>query len=142
MDGILLVRQVNEKEIRFLFSTYFGMSVFDYSLRGDSFFVNNCIAPLRNKHVEALMANDFRILFTGNTSDSLSNTLKPVEKRTEGRGFLKSKVTINGTSAGNPDSVRIHHPLLRLTMHISRSDDMLQEDEPEEIQDSITDPGV
>lgn len=143
LEGFLVVRRMSESEIRFKFTTYFGMSVFDYSFRRDSFLINSCIAPLHNRHVDALMANDFRILFVGNGVHPSPATLLPlVEKRTQGRGFLKARVSISGDTAGNPDSVRIHHPLLKLTMNLRRLENTPAVEELEEFSDSITGPDV
>lgn len=142
LEGILVVHRMTPAEIRFLFTTYFGMSVFDYSFRRDSFRVNSCMAPMKRKSVEALMANDFRLLFVGNGTDTATVPFLPVEKRKQGRGFLKSRLTIHRTVAGNPDSITIHHPLLGLTMRINHLADSTPEMDLEESPDSLTEPDI
>lgn len=142
LEGILVVRRMNELETRFMFTTYFGMSVFDYSFRCDSFLVNSSIEPLRNRHVEALMASDFRILFAGNGSQAVQDNPAIAEKRTQGRGFLKTRVFINGATPGNPDSVRLHHPWLKLTMNIRRMEEPSSAEEPEALPDSLIEPDL
>ena len=40
-SGMLIVRQMPDNEIRILGSTYFGLSLFDFSLHCDTFIVNS-----------------------------------------------------------------------------------------------------
>ena len=42
-SGMLIVRQMPDNEIRILGSTYFGLSLFDFSLHCDTFIVNSCM---------------------------------------------------------------------------------------------------
>ena len=51
MSGMLIVRRMPDNEIRIVASTYFGLSLFDFSLRNDQFTVNSCIEPM-NKEKE------------------------------------------------------------------------------------------
>ena len=46
-SGMLIVRQMPDNEIRILGSTYFGLSLFDFSLHCDTFIVNSCMEPMR-----------------------------------------------------------------------------------------------
>ena len=48
-SGMLIVRQMPDNEIRILGSTYFGLSLFDFSLHRDTFIVNSCMEPMRKK---------------------------------------------------------------------------------------------
>ena len=51
-SGMLIVRQMPDNEIRILGSTYFGLSLFDFSLHCDTFIVNSCIEPMRKKKMK------------------------------------------------------------------------------------------
>ena len=47
MSGMLIVRRMPDNEIRIVASTYFGLSLFDFSLHDDQFNVNSCIEPMK-----------------------------------------------------------------------------------------------
>ena len=51
MSGMLIVRRMPDNEIRIVASTYFGLSLFDFSLRDDQFNVNSCIEPMKKEKV-------------------------------------------------------------------------------------------
>lgn len=52
-----------DNEIRIVASTYFGLSLFDFSLRNDQFTVNSCIEPMKKENVLKLLEMEFRRLF-------------------------------------------------------------------------------
>ncbi|KAB6338673.1 hypothetical protein GA160_22190, partial [Bacteroides xylanisolvens] len=51
MSGMLIVRRMPDNEIRIVASTYFGLSLFDFSLHDDQFNVNSCIEPMKKEKV-------------------------------------------------------------------------------------------
>ena len=55
LSGMLIVRRMPENEIRILASTYFGLSLFDFSLRREDFLVNSCVAPMQKEKVLKLL---------------------------------------------------------------------------------------
>ena len=61
MSGMLIVRRMPDNEIRIVASTYFGLSLFDFSLRNDQFTVNSCIEPMKKEKVLKLLEMDFRL---------------------------------------------------------------------------------
>ena len=65
-SGMLIVRQMPNNEIRILGSTYFGLSLFDFSLHCDTFIVNSCIDPMRKKKMLKILETDFKNLFLNN----------------------------------------------------------------------------
>lgn len=78
-----------DNEIRIVASTYFGLSLFDFSLRNDQFTVNSCIEPMKKEKVLKLLEMDFRRLFLSGkdtrvkaTKDSATEK-EPVEKALE-----------------------------------------------------------
>lgn len=62
-SGMLIVRQMPDNEIRILGSTYFGLSLFDFSLHRDTFIVNSCMEPMRKKKMLKILETDFKNLF-------------------------------------------------------------------------------
>lgn len=130
-SGILIVRRMAGNEIRILAATHFGLSLFDFSLCGEQFKVNSCIAPMQKEKVLKLLEMDFKHLFlsgkgirvkTNNKSSSKKGeTNHPyTEKRTSGKGFGKSVLTITGDTPGNPATVKIKHPWIRLTIQLDK----------------------
>ena len=97
MSGMLIVRRMPDNEIRIVASTYFGLSLFDFSLRNDQFTVNSCIEPMKKEKVLKLLEMDFRRLFFG-----------------------KSVVYITGNTPGDPAQIKIKHPWIRLTIRLDK----------------------
>ncbi len=52
MSGMLIVRRMPDNEIRIVASTYFGLSLFDFSLQDGKFNVNSCIEPMKKEGTE------------------------------------------------------------------------------------------
>lgn len=137
LSGMLIVRRMPADEIRIIASTYFGLSLFDFSLHGDRFTVNSCIAPMQKEKVLKLLETDFKHLFLNGTgmhikkiradvkkeSGSIKNSnIKGfrLEKRTAGRGLGKSVLYITGNIPGDPAQVKIKHPWIRLTIRLDK----------------------
>lgn len=120
-SGMLIVRRMPENEIRILASTYFGLSLFDFSLRGKDFLVNSCIVPMQKEKVLKLLEMDFRHLFLSGKGIRVRTAKGGViQKRTSGKGFGKSIVSIAGESQGDPQQVKIRHPWIRLTIQLDK----------------------
>lgn len=136
-SGMLIVRRMPDNEIRILASTYFGLSLFDFSLCGEQFKVNSCVAPMQKENVLKLLEMDFKQLFlkgkgvrvrttkdrsTGKKADHSTDksTEHTIEKRTSGKGFGKSIIFINGKTPGDPENVKIKHPWIRLTIQLDK----------------------
>jgi hypothetical protein len=62
-SGILLVKRTGTAVYRTVFTTHFGMSVFDFEFTPDAFAVNHCIKDLNRKKVIQTFEEDFNILF-------------------------------------------------------------------------------
>ena len=99
MSGMLIVRRMPDNEIRIVASTYFGLSLFDFSLQDGKFNVNSCIEPMQREK----MSKD------GST-----------EKRASGKGFGKSVLYITGDIPGDPVQIKIKHPWIRLTIRLDK----------------------
>jgi len=93
-SGMLIVRRMPDDEIRIVASTCFGLSLFDFSLRGDRFTVNSCIEPLKREKALKLLEMDFKRLFMS------------------GKG-IRAKRNKDGTAQRI-----IKHPWIRLTIRL------------------------
>ena len=121
MSGMLIVRRMPDNEIRIVTSTYFGLSLFDFSLRNDQFTVNSCIEPMKKEKVLKLLEMDFRRLFLSGKDIRVKTTKdSATEKRTSGKGFGKSVVYIIGNTPGDPAQIKIKHPWIRLTIRLDK----------------------
>lgn len=124
LSGMLIVRRMPADEIRIIASTYFGLSLFDFSLHGDRFTVNSCIAPMQKEKVLKLLETDFKHLFlngTGMRIKKISNIKGcRLEKRTAGKGLGKSVLYITEDIPGDPAQVKIKHPWIRLTIRLDK----------------------
>lgn len=120
-SGMLIVRRMPDNEIRMLASTYFGLSLFDFSLRDDTFNINSCIAPMKKEKVLKLLETDFRHLFLSGKDIRVRNTKeKAIEKRISGKGFGKSVLSLSRTPQGDPEQVEIKHSWIRLTLRLDK----------------------
>lgn len=123
-SGMLITRRMSDHEIRILATTHFGLSLFDFSLRGDTFIVNSCVAPMKKDKVLKLLEMDFRHLFlTGKDIRVRTNKNNSIEKRISGKGFGKSALSLSGTKLGDPEQVKIKHPWIRLTIRLDKLKD-------------------
>lgn len=117
-SGMLIVRRMAGNEIRILAATHFGLSLFDFSLCGEQFKVNSCIAPMQKEKVLKLLEMDFKHLFLSGKAKKTNHPY--TEKRTSGKGFGKSILTITGETPGDPATVKIKHPWIRLTIQLDK----------------------
>ena len=110
-----------DNEIRIVASTYFGLSLFDFSLHDDQFNVNSCIEPMKKEKVLKLLEMDFRRLFLNGKDVRVKATKdNATQKRTSGKGFGKSVVYITGDTPGEPAQIKIKHPWIRLTIRLDK----------------------
>jgi len=120
LSGLLIIRKLPDDEIRILASTYFGLSLFDFSFRGDEFRVNSCIEPMKKKKILLLLETDFRNLLLNGENIRIKEKTHGFEKRTTGRGFGKSVFYLSEFVAGHPEQIRIKHPWLRLSIQLDK----------------------
>ena len=66
LSGLLLIKSTQPDVYRIVFTTYFGMSVFDLEFDKGIFRINYCLEALNKKRVMQLFENDFRILLFQN----------------------------------------------------------------------------
>lgn len=120
LSGLLIVRRLPGDEIRILGTTYFGPSLFDFSLKDGQFRVNSCLEPLRKKKILLLLERDFRQLFLSVKSVRRRSVTGSTEKRVTGRGPGKSVFYLTDFASGAPSRVRIRHPWLKLSIQLDK----------------------
>lgn len=144
-SGLLVVKQTHPGTCRILFSTHFGLSLFDLEIGRDSLQVHHCIEPLNKKKILNLLGRDFTVLFglsfekknqvtpyicTGSPDRKVyyvedpffkgyySKDLPTGQVREIRIGSRLRKTTFHSQPAttGNPASFRIRHTGLRLSI--------------------------
>ena len=119
-SGMLIVRQMPDNEIRILGSTYFGLSLFDFSLHCDTFIVNSCMEPMRKKKMLKILETDFKNLFLKSEKARIKKKSSTFEQRISGKGFGKTVFTLSGFVNGQAEKVQIKHPLIRLRIQLDK----------------------
>ena len=119
-SGMLIVRELPDNEIRILASTYFGLSLFDFSLRNEEFHVNSCIEPMKKKKILRLLETDFKNLFLNGKNIRIKKKNSTFEKRVTGSGFGKSVFYLSEFVSGYPEQIKIKHPWLRLSIQLDK----------------------
>ena len=150
-SGLLLVKQTAEDTWRTVFSTHFGLSIFDFELTPDTFIINHCIEPLKKKQLLELLRKDFSILFGLNlkkdnpatlyTPKALgtdlvflvknpsvkhfyktNSELSQVKQIQTGKGLLKTTFERLATQPPSPtEKLHIHHSGINLTIKLEKS---------------------
>lgn len=136
-SGMLLVRENGNGTCRALFSTHFGLSLFDLEIGKDTLIVHHCIDPLRKEKILDLFRQDFSILFGLNLYSAVPSRryLCPACESEEIYRLIFSRPKIYyrkhvasgrlteiraGSGMGKtlfracPDSISIRHPWLKL----------------------------
>lgn len=117
LSGMMLARPTADGP-RVLATSYFGPTIFDFTLAADSLKVNNCIEPMRRTKVLQLLERDLRVVLTDRNRAKLKKKTSETECRKCGAGFGKSVFVINYNADGSVSQVLIKHPWVRLQMTI------------------------
>ena len=64
ISGILFIKPVENHSIHMVFTSIFGLTVFDFELNETEFKVNRCLEVLQEKRILNLFKKDFRALFS------------------------------------------------------------------------------
>lgn len=118
-SGLLVARRMKNEEVRLLFTTYFGLSVFDFSLRNDSLIVNSCIEPMRKKKVLDLLERDLKTLFLPSRSARVKKKSTTFEQRISGKGFGKAVFSLSDFAGNQPQQVKIKHPWIGMKIQLN-----------------------
>lgn len=74
-SGLLLLKETGTGTYRALFSTHFGLSLFDLEIGADSLKVHHCVEPLNKRKILNLFYRDFQVLLGLNLEDENKATL-------------------------------------------------------------------
>ena len=113
-SGLLIARRMADDEVRLLFSSYFGLSIFDFSLRNDSLHVNSCIEPMRKKNLLRILEHDLKQVFLPGRQVRIKEKNSIFEKRISGKGMGKAIISLSEFSDNQPQKIQIKHPWIRL----------------------------
>ncbi len=119
-SGMLIARRMDSGEIRLLFNTHFGLSVFDFSLHPDSMEVNSIVEPMRKKKILNLLEKDFRLVFEPSENVRIKEKSSIFEKRKSGRGITKAVITLSEFTDNKPQRVQIRHPWIKLKIQLDK----------------------
>ena len=117
LSGMMLARPTSDGP-RVLASSYFGLTIFDFTLAADSLKVNSCIEPMRRPKVQQLLERDLRVLLIDRNRAKLKKRTAETESRKLGSGFGKSVFVVSYNADGNIEKVVVKHPWVRLQMTI------------------------
>ena len=117
LSGMMLARPTADGP-RVLASSYFGLTIFDFTLTVDSLKVNSCIEPMRRPKVLQLLERDLRVLLIDRNLAKLKKLTAETECRKLGSGFGKSVFVISYNADGGISQVLVKHPWVRLQMTI------------------------
>jgi len=145
--GLLVVKPEENNSMRAIFTTLFGMTVFDFEFNESKFKINRCMEQLQKKMVLNLLKNDFRTLFLYNVPSSFDakvyqgkeNTFGYNIKTKDGKGyFLTDKnlkqlqkiempgcITLLRLDYQNynnafPEQIRMTHPKIKLNIQLDK----------------------
>jgi hypothetical protein len=79
-SGILLIKPAANHSIRMLFTSGFGLTIFDFEFNETEFNVNRCFESLQKKKVLNLFKKDFRALFSYHLPKEMEATVYEKEQ--------------------------------------------------------------
>lgn len=116
-SGMMIARPTADGP-RVLATSYFGPTIFDFTLTPDSLKVNSCVEPMRRPKVQQLLERDLRVVLTDRNLAKLKKKTDDIEQRKRGHGFGKSAFTTIYNADGSVSRVLIKHPWIRLELTI------------------------
>jgi hypothetical protein len=146
-SGLLVVKPETHNSTRAIFTTYFGMTIFDFEFSATYFKVNRCPEQMNKKVVLSLMEKDFRTLFLYNIPSETEATVYKgagalkgyTIKTTDGKGYFITdtdkkelqqiemqgcikKLCLDYGDYKNkfPGHIRLFHPKIKLTMQLDK----------------------
>lgn len=122
LSGMMIARATAAGP-RVLATSYFGPTIFDFTLAPDSLKVNSCFEPMRRPKVLQLLELDLRVLLVDRNSAKLKKQTPDMELRKMGHGLGKSVFKTIYNADGNVEKVLIKHPWIRLRMTLEELKD-------------------
>lgn len=119
-NGMLIAKTMDDGEIRIVAATMFGLSLFDFGIKGEDWAVYSCIEPMRKDRILKLFEKDFKLLFLENRDIKKIERKEEYTKFVTSGGISKGVIYVTHTKVDNPEKVRIKHPWLRLTIELEK----------------------
>lgn len=114
-SGMLIMREMKNGDIRIIGTTYFGLSLFDFSIdKQHDFHVNKCIEPLEHKKLLQLLERDFKLLLLPNQDRRLLTDTRFFKKFRKGSGFGKTDICVFEQGQETSSKIELRHPLIKL----------------------------
>lgn len=115
-SGLMIVQRAEPQAIRLVCMSYFGLSLFDFTLTDSTLVVHQCIEPMRHKRLLRLLERDLRHLFMP-TPKRLRQTARG-EEYAFGGGLTKGRIRRYTNDEGRLE-VEIHHPYLAIALRLT-----------------------
>jgi len=112
LSGMLISRKMPDGNVRLVATSYFGMSIFDFTL-ADTMVVNQCIDPLKRRSVLKLIERDFKPVFVD------KSVLKRRKKHTNFEAYKRGHFLGKAKFDVLKDELSIRHSLLRMSIKIN-----------------------
>lgn len=113
MSGLLVVRRQPSGALTFAGVTYFGLSIFQFTLDGTTWTTHSCLAPLAKPKVLALLQRDLGVLFCPGQYAVRRNDRKDGPGWAIGRGLGRTVWQVHGG-----DKALLRHPWLRMSLRM------------------------
>ena len=147
LTGLLIVKPESDNSFRAIFTTLFGMTVFDFEFSETEFKVNRIMEQMNKKMVLNLLKKDFRTLFLYNiplsfnaktyqgkdavigykikTKDGkgyfLTNTAEKQLQKVEMPGCITLlRLDYQNYNNSFPEQIIMHHPKIKLSMQLDK----------------------
>ncbi len=147
LSGMLLIHQESAGVFRMLFSSFFGLSIFDLTITQSGLQINHCIEPLQNKKLLRLLERDFALLLgiELGQANSIERFIHPQDRSLElylskalagkayylkttdcpiaqqvifGTGIAKGVIRNISPPCERPSAIELEHPWLKLRLFI------------------------
>ena len=146
LTGLLIVQPEENGFMRAIFTTLFGMTIFDFSFDETEFRINRCMEQMQKKMVLKLLKKDFRTLFLYNVPSFFD--AKVYERKTiagykiktkDGKGYFLTNKTgkqlqkiempgcitllrLDYQDYNNtfPERIQLSHPKIKLSMQLDK----------------------
>lgn len=119
-SGMLIIKEMQGGEVRIISTTYFGLSLFDISIRKTGeFIVNKCIEPMQRKALLKLLERDFKLLLLPNQEPKQIRETELFKLYRKGSGFGKTYIAVFEEGAETNSKIELRHPLIKLYITLS-----------------------
>lgn len=119
-NGMLIAKTMEDGEIRIVASTMFGLSLFDFGMKGENWNVYSCIEPMRKDRVLKIFETDFKLLFLSDRNVKKIEKTKEYTKFVTGGGISKGVIYAIPETENDSEKIQIKHSWLRLTIGLEK----------------------